>query len=103
MAITGAGLGLMNQTFHMTAQNAVPLRAIGATTGLMQFSRALGTALGVTLFGTIIIAGAPEGALAHGTLVRRLSSDDRLFAVVFFFLKERPLRTSLEDVEAEIV
>jgi EmrB/QacA subfamily drug resistance transporter len=123
MAITGAGLGLMNQTFHVTAQNAVPLRAIGATTGLMQFSRALGTALGVTLFGTIIIAGAPEGALAHGTLVRRLSAGDRaalasafetafllgvgcavaIFAVVFFFLKERPLRTSLEETEAEIV
>jgi EmrB/QacA subfamily drug resistance transporter len=117
MVIAGMGLGLMNQTFIVTAQNAVPLDAIGTATGVLQFSRALGTALGVTLFGTILTSSAPAGAVAHGTVVRRLSAGDRaalasafhaafllgvgcavaIFAVVFFCLKEVPLRASLEE------
>jgi EmrB/QacA subfamily drug resistance transporter len=117
MAITGAGLGLMNQTFVVTAQNAVPLEVIGTATGVLQFSRAFGTALGVTIFGAVITSGT----VSRGTVVRRLSPEDRaalassfqtafllgvgcaaaIFAIVFFFLGQQPLRTSFEEAPAE--
>jgi EmrB/QacA subfamily drug resistance transporter len=115
--IAGLGLGLMNQTFIVTAQNAVGPRVIGTVTGLLQFSRVLGTALGVTVFGTIIDQGAPRGLLAHGKLIRGLSHHERatfasafqpafilgvslsvvVFLVVFFCMKERPLRGTVDE------
>jgi hypothetical protein len=107
----------MNQTFIVTAQNAVGPRVIGTVTGLLQFSRVLGTALGVTVFGTIIDQGAPRGLLAHGKLIRGLSHHERatfasafqpafilgvslsvvVFLVVFFCMKERPLRGTVDE------
>jgi hypothetical protein len=120
MAISGCGLGLMNQVFVVTSQNAVPMRMLGAVTALLQFCRAMGTTLGVTVFGTIINQSLPPGILAHGTLVHQLSADGRatlasafhpafllalvaclgVFLVVFFGLKEQPLRGTVDDSAA---
>jgi EmrB/QacA subfamily drug resistance transporter len=117
MAITGIGLGLMNQVFIVAAQNAVPTKALGTVTALLQFSRAMGTALGVTIFGTIINQNLPSGILQQGRLVHQLSNRERgelasafhpaflfgvlvcvtLFLVVLFGLEERPLRGTVED------
>ena len=117
MAITGIGLGLMNQVFIVAAQNAVPTRVLGTVTALLQFSRAMGTALGVTIFGTLINQSLPQGILEHGQLVHQLSPHEQselasafhpaflfgvatcvtLFFVVFFGLEERPLRGTVDD------
>ena len=117
MAITGCGLGLMNQIFIVAAQNAVPSRVLGTVTALLQFTRAMGTALGVAIFGAIINQGLPPGILSHGRLVHQLSAGGRatlasafhpaflfgaaaclaVFVIVFFGLEEHPLRGSIED------
>jgi predicted MFS family arabinose efflux permease len=115
--IAGLGLGLMNQTFIVTAQNAVAPSAIGTVTGFIQFSRALGTALGVTVFGAIVNQGAPRGVLGNGRLIGRLSTGERsalasafhpaflfgaslagvILLIVFLAMKERPLRRSVVE------
>ena len=121
MVIGGLGLGLMNQVFVVAAQNSVPANVLGTVTGLLQFSRAMGTAIGVTVFGTIITQGLPPGILADGRVVHNLSADGRstlasafhpaflvavaasllIFVAVFFGLKERPLRGTVGDVSVE--
>jgi MFS family permease len=120
MVIGGLGLGLMNQVFVVAAQNSVPNGVLGTVTGLLQFSRAMGTAIGVTVFGTIITQRLPPGILAHGQVVHNLSVGDRatlasvfhpaflvattaavlILVVVFFGLKERPLRWTVGDAAA---
>ena len=61
MAVTGVGLGLMMQVFVVAVQNVVPFRAIGSATALTQFTRSIGSTLGVTLMGVIINHGLPSG------------------------------------------
>ena len=120
MAVTGIGLGLMMQVFVVAVQNVVPFRAIGSATALTQFSRSIGATLGVTLMGVIINHGLPGGTAVEEASVRRLPPNLRealadamqpaflaasvlaalIFVIVFFGLREVPLRDDFEEEPA---
>jgi len=117
MVVVGVGTGMMMQTFMIAAQSAVPLATIGSATSVIQFSRAIGTTVGVTLFGAIVNFGLPDDLRGKGTIVHRLTPAGRealagamrpafllgavlaavVFVAVWLGLEERPLRRSFED------
>ena len=117
MVVAGIGLGLMMQTFVVAVQNSVPLDSMGSATALTQFSRAIGTTLGVTLMGVIVNQGLPAGVQLEGEAVHQLSPALRgeladalqpaflaaafvcvvLLAVVVRWLHEVPLRRGFEE------
>jgi sugar phosphate permease len=123
MAVTGVGLGLMMQVFVVAVQNVVPFRAIGSATALTQFSRSIGSTLGVTLMGVIINHGLPSGAAVEEASVRRLPPSLRealaaamqpafmaaagvalvIFLIVLFGLREVPLREGFDEDAAAAV
>jgi hypothetical protein len=101
----------------VAAQSAVPLASIGSATSVIQFSRAIGTTVGVTIFGAIVNHGLPGGLRAHGAIAHRLPAGAReslahavqpafllgaclgavVLAAVWVGLEERPLRGSFEE------
>ena len=121
LVVFGVGGGLMFQTIMVAGQSAVPLASIGSATSVIQFSRAIGTTVGVTLFGAIIAHGLPRDLRGHGTIVHDLAPAGRsglaaaiqpafllgaglcavVFAVVWFGLDERPLRRSINEPTAD--
>ena len=123
MAVTGVGLGLMMQVFVVSVQNVVPFRAIGSVTALTQFTRSIGSTLGVTLMGVIINHGLPSGTVVEEASVRRLPLSLRealaaamqpafmaaagvavvIFVIVFFWLREVPLREGFDEDAAVAV
>jgi MFS family permease len=123
MAVTGIGLGLMMQVFVVAVQNVVPYRAIGSATALTQFTRSIGATLGVTLMGVIINHGLPSGTAVEEASVRRLPPNLRdaladamhpaflsaaalaalIFVIVFFGLREVPLRSGFDEDAAAAV
>jgi MFS family permease len=56
MACIGAGLGLVFITTMMAAQNSVDLPRMGVATGLLNFCRQLGGALGVAIGGAVMLS-----------------------------------------------
>jgi EmrB/QacA subfamily drug resistance transporter len=123
MAVMGVGLGLMMQVFVVAVQNVVPFRAIGSATALTQFSRSIGSTLGVTLMGVVINHGLPSGTDVEQAAVRRLPPNLRealaeamqpafmsaaaiaaiIFLVVFFGLRAVPLREGFEEDPAAVI
>jgi MFS family permease len=55
-AITGLGMGLSSTTILVMVQAAVPWQRRAVATGLVQFSRTIGGAVGVGLLGAIVTA-----------------------------------------------
>jgi EmrB/QacA subfamily drug resistance transporter len=118
MVLGGLGMGLLMNVFVVSSQNAVPRRIIGTTTALLQFARAVGTSVGVTLFGVIIAQGLPPAIARHRTEAHRLSPAHRLelanalhpaflmatiscavmFLAIFFGLEQRPLRDTVDEL-----
>ncbi len=123
MAVTGVGLGLMMQVFVVAVQNVVPFRAIGSATALTQFSRSIGSTLGVTLMGVLINHGLPSGTDVEQAAVRQLPPNLRealaeamqpafmaaavlpaiIFVIVFFGLRAVPLREGFEEDPAAVI
>jgi EmrB/QacA subfamily drug resistance transporter len=119
MAISGIGLGLMMQVFVVAVQNVVPFRAIGSATAMTQFSRSVGSVLGVTLMGVIINHGLPSGTDVDSAAVRQLPPSLRealaeamqpaflaaagvcaiTLLIVFLGLREVPLRKGFDEQE----
>jgi EmrB/QacA subfamily drug resistance transporter len=117
MVVSGIGLGLMMQTFVVAVQNSVPLDSMGSATALTQFSRSIGTTLGVTLMGSIVNQGLPTGVNLESQTVQRLTPALRedlahalqpaflaaafvcvvLLAVVVFGIHEVPLRRGFDE------
>lgn len=54
MMIIGIGIGPTMPVFTLAAQNAVAMRQLGVVTALTQFSRSIGSTLGVAVFGTLL-------------------------------------------------
>jgi EmrB/QacA subfamily drug resistance transporter len=121
MVVSGVGLGLMMQVFVVAVQNQVPMRAMGSATALTQFARSIGSTIGVTAMGVIVIHGLPEGSQLASGSVHRLPPDLRLelanalqpaflaasalcvviLAIVVIWLKEVPLRNEVETPAPE--
>ena len=115
--VAGIGQGLMMQAFVVGVQNSVPIDSMGSATALTQFSRAIGTTLGVTLMGVIVNHGLPPGVQLQAETVQTLPASLRddlaaalqpaflaaavlcvaLFAVVAFGIREVPLRRGLDE------
>ncbi len=74
MVVLGAGMGCLMQTTLLIAQNSVPLRDLGASTGASTFLRNMGGSLGVSLLGALyanqltdsLTANSPAGASGLG-------------------------------------
>jgi len=121
MVIAGIGIGSMMQVFVISVQNAVQRARIGSATALTQFSRQMGATIGVSVMGVIVNAGLPKQATAgEGVAIHRLAPGLRValasalrpaflaatcvallvWAVAVTFVKEVPLRRSVEPLAA---
>jgi EmrB/QacA subfamily drug resistance transporter len=119
MVIAGIGVGSMMQVFVISVQNAVSRATIGSATALTQFSRQMGSTIGVTVMGAIVNHGLPAGlGGSEGIGIHRLPAASRqalagairpAFLVTFAVaiavwliavtgVKEQPLRRSLDEV-----
>ncbi|MDY6944136.1 MAG: MDR family MFS transporter [Pseudomonadota bacterium] len=54
LIITGLGLGPAQTLFSLVIQNAAPGNQIGVATSMSQFSRQMGSTVGVAIFGTLL-------------------------------------------------
>lgn len=54
LALTGLGLGPAQTLFSLVIQNAAPANQIGVATSMSQFSRGIGSTVGVAIFGTLL-------------------------------------------------
>src|SRR2546430_2713156 len=118
MVICGIGLGAMMQIFVLSVQNSVSRSAMGTATALTQFSRSIGSTLGVTLMGALVNQRLPPSGRGEGVAVHPLPTARRarlaaalqpafllaaflcaaVFAISLLWVREAPLRTGLEDV-----
>ena len=57
LALTGLGLGPAQSLFSLVIQNAAPLDKLGAATSMSQFTRQIGSTVGVAIFGTLLTHG----------------------------------------------
>jgi len=53
--ICGIGFGALTPTYEVLVQNAAPREQMGAATGSTQFFRTIGGAIGLALFGTVLL------------------------------------------------
>ena len=122
MVIVGIGIGSMMQVFVLSVQNAVSRSHIGSATALTQFGRQMGATLGVTVMGVIVNHGLPPGSTptprarrstachlrpapaSRTRCIRRSSSRpasrSRVWVIAVVWVKEQPLRRSLDEVAA---
>ena len=54
LALTGIGLGPAQSLFSVVITNAVPVTELGAATSVSQFSRQIGSTVGVAIFGALL-------------------------------------------------
>jgi MFS family permease len=117
MVIAGIGLGMMMQIFVLSVQNSVRRRQMGSATALTQFSRSIGSTLGVTLMGVIVNQRLPANVRAEGAVIHRLPPAGRaalanalhpaflsaavvcglVFLISLFWVREVPLRKGFEE------
>ena len=121
MVVAGIGIGSMMQVFVLSVQNAVVRARIGSATALMQFSRQMGSTIGVSVMGVIVNAGLPAAAATgEGVALHRLPPDVRaslasairpaflastvvslvVWVIAIVWVKEVPLRRSVEPIAA---
>jgi MFS family permease len=53
--ICGVGFGVLTPTYEVLVQNAAPAGTMGMATGMTQFFRAIGGAIALALFGTMLL------------------------------------------------
>jgi EmrB/QacA subfamily drug resistance transporter len=121
MVVAGIGIGSMMQVFVLSVQNAVQRARIGSATALTQFSRQMGSTIGVSVMGVIVNAGLPaQAAKGEGIAIHRLPPGLRdslagalrpaflaatcvallVWAIAVLWVKEVPLRRSVESLAA---
>ena len=120
LLIIGIGIGTVFPITVTSVQNAVPLRQLGTTTGVLNFSRSLGGAILVPAFSAIFLAAAASGgheSVQTVILAGSASGADfgGVFGAVFYAaaaalfiaflaqarMKELPLRKALDVGEAQ--
>ncbi|MYE06768.1 MAG: MFS transporter, partial [Chloroflexi bacterium] len=77
MFVMGASMGTLMPLYSLLMQNSLPFRLLGAGTATNQFFRQMGAAMGISLFGAMIVSGFS-------------SQLSKAFPVGFEQLKERP-------------
>src|SRR5690606_13549058 len=84
LAVAGMGIGTIFPITTTAVQNAVPPHEMGTATGLLNFSRSLGGAILVAVFGAIFLAAL--GAGEHASVQMAILEGERNggdFAPVF--------------------
>jgi EmrB/QacA subfamily drug resistance transporter len=105
MIVVGLGFGLLQPTYTVAAQNAIPIQRLGAGTGAITYLRAMGSLVGTAVLGTILAHSATGGRSTALSLAARQAlamSIDQVFLVtlgmgvailiVTLFLKDVRLR-----------
>ncbi len=77
MFIMGASMGILMPLYSLLMQNSLPFRLLGVGTATNQFFRQMGAAMGISLFGAMIVSGFS-------------SQLSKAFPVGFERLKEQP-------------
>jgi MFS family permease len=54
--LSGVGFGVLLPTYEVLVQNASPAEAMGVATGVTQFCRSLGGAIGIAVFGSMLFS-----------------------------------------------
>ena len=118
MVICGIGLGAMMQIFVLSVQNSVSRSAMGTATALTQFSRSIGSTLGVTLMGVLVNQRLPAGVRGEDVAIHRLPTAGRaalahalqpaflsaaivcglVLLVSVLWVREVPLKRGFEDL-----
>jgi EmrB/QacA subfamily drug resistance transporter len=81
-AVTGLGMGLSSTTILVMVQAAVPWQRRAVATGLVQFSRTIGGAVGVGLLGGLVTASVgPSSAIILDPIGRNTIPVERLAAM----------------------
>jgi MFS family permease len=60
MALVGAGIGLGVPVINLAVQNTFSRQYLGVATSSSQFFRAIGSTLGVAVFGTLVVTGISD-------------------------------------------
>ena len=77
MFVMGASMGMLMPLYSLLMQNSLPFRLLGVGTATNQFFRQMGAAMGISLFGAMIVSGFS-------------SQLTKAFPVGFDQLKEQP-------------
>jgi predicted MFS family arabinose efflux permease len=127
MLVLGFGVGSTMPTLTLAVQNSAPIADLGVATSSVNFFRSLGGALGVAVFGAVMtshVTGIDERLLNSPAAIRALPAAQRdsvidalasgvhavfvfgipivcLAAIVAWFLKEVPLRTTFGEAPTE--
>ncbi len=105
MVVFGIGLGLVLQQYTLVVQNVVPRSDLGVATAATQFSRSVGSTVGIAIFGTILNSGladriAQRMPIEGGSAVTELDAGAVLDPDVLAGLPghvERAVRLALAD------
>jgi EmrB/QacA subfamily drug resistance transporter len=70
MVIVGLGIGLIQPVYTLAVQNSAPREHMGAATASTQFFRSIGSTMGVSIFGSVLLTIYKHdfnGAIPNGT------------------------------------
>jgi EmrB/QacA subfamily drug resistance transporter len=94
IVLIGAGMALCMPVYNLATQNAVHQGLLGSATSMVNFMRAIGSSLGMAIFGSILTARSQSAGIAPA-----LADIFALIPLVLmvtlalaFFMKELPLR-----------
>jgi EmrB/QacA subfamily drug resistance transporter len=65
MLLAGCGLGLMLPQYTIAVQNALPYGRLGVVTSSVQFTRSIGSTIGISALGAIVVNTYAAGFAAH--------------------------------------
>lgn len=65
MAVVGVGLGMAMQQYTLVVQNAVARSDLGVATATTQFSRNIGSTVGIAVYGSIMTGGLGAAVASH--------------------------------------
>lgn len=86
-SLIGLGMGIVNVTSMVAAQNSAPLRQLGVATSTVMLFRMFGGAFGISLMGSVLFSqmqrrlvtfAAAPGVNISGSLVRKLANPQNL-------------------------
>jgi EmrB/QacA subfamily drug resistance transporter len=99
-AVFGMGLGMVMPTSLVAAQNQAPTGAVGAATGVLLLSRAMGGAFGATLAGAFLAIHHHNQATGFRLGFLSCAALEMLATFIALRMADVPLRTTVEIVPA---
>ncbi|OGQ51199.1 MAG: hypothetical protein A2W66_02490 [Deltaproteobacteria bacterium RIFCSPLOWO2_02_56_12] len=106
-SVIGLGMGIVNVTSMVAAQNGVPLNQLGVATSTVMLCRMFGGAFGISLMGSVLISqmqrrlvtlSTASGINISDSLIQRLANPQNLLDPSTRGLIPDSLLTSLVDI-----